>query len=159
MKVYVTGFAKPFVIEGYFLSKDDEELILFSGPLKKRIPHDRILYIEENIDEARLQYEKPTQKSKHSQPTVIEASKSSVVSVSGKSSPSEIQDALKKLQENRKNNKPTFTDYTRASQTEPKEIKLYDEDDLIPIEVNFNGAKVAKFNIEAIETCKKKSHN
>lgn len=47
MKVYLKGFKRPYAVVGTYVSEDERYLFLYDGDIRRRIPHDNIVHIED----------------------------------------------------------------------------------------------------------------
>lgn len=47
LKVYLSGFKAPYAVIGEFLTEDERYLIIKDGNIKRKLPHDRIVHIED----------------------------------------------------------------------------------------------------------------
>lgn len=146
IKVYVTGFNKPYIITGELVSEDQDYLILNENGVDKRIPQERIVLVEESsTTEERKPL--PTEPLRPTAPTPILAKIPSQDNPTKEAIQKFINETKASKMQTPKVQVPVPPE--RASQIEPEQPKPdYDPNDTMQIEVNFNGAKKGRFDIE-----------
>lgn len=149
IKVYVTGFKKPYIITGDLVSEDQDYLILNENGIDKRIPQERVVLVEESTQETKIEKATPNL-------TMANAAPTPILAKTPQESRNPTKEAIQKFIDEKKaglQQTPQKTQIPvppeRASQIEPELPKPdYDPDDKMMIEVSFNGAKKGNFNIE-----------
>lgn len=156
LKVFITGFDKPYSLSGVITKEDDKFLFITEGGVLRKIPHSRVLYFEETLSKD-VEATAPVKASTNY--SDIDATISQVVKdqnseamknskINEQEVRNNFKNSLKKALEERMSKRQN-ENVNRPTQMEPEpEPPPFDLNDRVPAVVNFTGVKQASFEIE-----------